>query len=76
MFINPNPDCQKECRFGEFGGATTLMYTTPVFDKHGINVNQDMNTTTYEMRCSTCKRQWIVAKKPNSITIKEITKPV
>lgn len=59
MFQNPNVSCDLNCRFSEIGPAqTTLAYYTPIYDKNGINVNPDGNTTSGSIGCSTCSKQW------------------
>lgn len=58
MVANPNPDCENECRFQEGLSMTTMAYYPPVYDKHGNNLNPDMNTTSGEIYCSTCNKTW------------------
>lgn len=56
--MNPNPGCELDCRFSDFGGMTTLAYYPPVYDKHGNNINPDRNVTTGHMKCLTCGTEW------------------
>lgn len=53
---NPNPSCEKECRFKEGVSVTTAAYYPPVYDKQGHNTNPDRNITTNIVKCSTCNR--------------------
>ena len=56
--MNPNPKCESDCRF-QFGvSMTTMAYYPPVYDKHGNNVNPDMNSTSGAIDCSVCKKHW------------------
>jgi len=56
---NPNPECPREdCRFSYGGGTTTCVYYIPVYDKNGVNINPDRNTTTFKVECLTCGRMW------------------
>ena len=55
----PDTSCDRnDCRFTFGPAATTLLYYTPIYDKHGNNTNPDGNTTTCDITCSTCKRVW------------------
>lgn len=55
---NPNPTCEKDCRFSYGMSMTTAMYFPPVYDKHGNNINPDGNITSGSISCSVCNRQW------------------
>ena len=64
-FKNPNPDCEREdCMFTygrEFtkgGVMSTLAYYIPTYDKNGVNINPDRNTTTFIVECIICKQKW------------------
>lgn len=56
--MNPNPTCEKECRFTHSGGSTTMMYYPPVYDKHGNNINPDGNITSGTTTCLVCNKKW------------------
>jgi hypothetical protein len=56
--MNPNPKCEGDCRFVHGVSMTTCMYYPPVYDKHGNNVNPDMNKTSGSIDCNTCKTHW------------------
>lgn len=58
MINNPNPNCDKECRFSEGISSTTAMYFPPVYDKHGNNLNPDGNITSSMISCGVCGRRW------------------
>ena len=70
--MNPNPTCQNEnCRF-HFGlSMTTAAYYPPVYDKHGNNINPDMNTTSGSVDCSTCKKHWTYISRNEKTTYTE-----
>lgn len=56
---NPNPECPREdCKFSYRCVSTTLAYYLPVYDKNGVNINPDRNTTTFSVECFTCGRMW------------------
>lgn len=57
--MNPNPTCDKDCRFHYGVSMTTAMYFAPVFDKHGNNLNPDGNITSSDVSCSVCGKKWI-----------------
>jgi hypothetical protein len=57
--MNPNPTCDKECRFRVSGGSTTCAYYAPIYDKFGVNINPDRNITTNEVTCTVCNRTWV-----------------
>jgi hypothetical protein len=56
--MNPNPTCKLDCRFSHGVSMTTMAYYPPVYDKHGNNVNPDMNSTSGSIYCSVCKKNW------------------
>ena len=56
--MNPNPTCEKDCRFVYGPTMTTCMYYPPVYDKHGNNINPDMNSTSGAVDCNVCKKHW------------------
>ena len=57
---NPNPECPREdCRFAYGGGRTTLAYYQPIYDKNGVNINPDGNTTTFKVNCLSCGKLWV-----------------
>lgn len=67
---NPDPKCEKECRFSCGPSMTTAMYYPPVYDKHGNNINPDMNTTTATMWCYTCEREWLYISQGDKVEFK------
>lgn len=57
--MNPNPNCQNDCRFVEVGPSmTTSMYFPPVYDKNGNNTNPDGNITSGTLSCRICNKTW------------------
>ena len=70
--MNPNPNCEKECRFHLGMSTTTCMYFTPVYDKHGNNINPDGNITSGSMTCSTCNKAWTYITQYDKTTYSEI----
>lgn len=56
--LNPDTTCEKDCRFHYGATFTTAAYYPPVFDKHGTNLNPDMNSTSGAIDCSVCKKHW------------------
>ena len=70
---NPNPTCQNDnCRFHYGVSMTTSMYFTPVYDKHGNNVNPDGNITSGSVACSTCNKAWTYSTQYDNTTYQEI----
>ena len=60
---NPNPTCEKSCKFqysNEF--ATTLAYNN-VYDKHGNKVSEDPNTYSGAVDCLECGKHWTYISK-------------
>lgn len=55
---NPNPTCDKECRFTFGQEFTTAAYYPPVYDKNGNIVSSDGNTITGYSECLTCDKKW------------------
>jgi hypothetical protein len=71
---NPDPTCEKECRFSYGPTVTTAMYYSPVFDKHGNNLNPDGNTSFSEVSCYVCQRSWYTSTQYGKTTFKLIEK--
>ena len=69
---NPNPTCEKECRFHSGFSTTTMMYYAPVYDKHGNNINPDGNITRGSVSCSVCNRSWTYATQFGETEYKEV----
>lgn len=67
---NPDPKCAKDCRFGNGPAMTTAAYYHPVYDKHGNNLNPDMNTTTSTVWCYTCGREWTYISQGDNVEFK------
>ena len=56
---NPNPECPREdCKFITFGGRTTLVAYIPIYNKNGVNINPDRNTTSFTVDCLSCGKKW------------------
>ena len=69
--MNPNPTCDKDCRFQFDMTTTTCMYYAPVYDKHGNNINPDGNITSGEVSCSVCGKTWQYSKQYDTTVCKE-----
>lgn len=69
--MNPNPNCDQECRFTYGPTMSTCVYYEPVFDKYGNNLNPDMNSHTTTVRCSVCHRSWNLTTKGKTSTFQE-----
>lgn len=76
LMSNPNPSCEKECRFSYGPTFTTAMYFTPVFDKHGNNLNPDGNTSSSEVHCAVCGKSWTSRTQYGKTEFAEIKDPV
>ena len=68
---NPNPTCDKDCRFTKGITTRTCVYYQPIYDKHGNNTNPDMNITGYSMSCLVCGMEWNVNEQNGMTTIEE-----
>ena len=71
QMLNPNPTCEKECRFVHGMSLTTAMYYEPVYDKHGNNLNPDGNITSSSVRCAVCNREWYATTQYGKTEYKE-----
>ena len=76
LMSNPNPNCDKECRFQYGVAMTTAMYFAPVYDKHGNNLNPDGNTTTGSVTCNVCGKRWTSVSQFGKTEFLEIKEPV
>lgn len=72
MFREISKNCDKECRFTKGLSMTTMAYYPPVYDKNGVNVNPDGNTTTCTVTCSTCNKKWTTSTRYGETTYEEV----
>jgi hypothetical protein len=72
--INPNPECPREdCRFEIEPGVSTLAYYKPIYDKNGVNINPDMNNSTFNVYCGICNKAWRGRTQMNQTTYEEVS---
>lgn len=70
---NPNPECPREdCRFTYSGGTSTLVAYIPIYDKNGVNINPDANTTTFKVNCLSCGKMWVGKSRLDETTYEEL----
>lgn len=69
--ININVECEKECMFRYGVSMTTAAYYPPVYNKAGVNVNPDMNTTSGDVTCITCGKSWFYISQNGNTTYTE-----
>lgn len=69
----PDKNCSNNCVFVEKPEARTCMYFQPIYDKSGININPDRNTTMGTMRCITCNRKWVYKERCGETSYEEVT---
>jgi hypothetical protein len=70
---NPNPECPKEdCKFGVLDETRTCMYFEPLYDKNGVNINPDSNTTTFKVICLSCGKMWVGKSRLDVTTYEEV----
>jgi hypothetical protein len=70
--MNPNPGCELDCRFTYGVTTTTCAYYPPVYDKHGNNLNPDLNVTSGSVRCSVCDKEWNYSTRCGETTFSEL----
>lgn len=72
--INPNPNCDQECRFSSDGGSTTCMGWTDTYDKNGnLVTGGNPNYTTEVIKCHTCGRSWTTeSQNGKTLSTKEL----
>ena len=67
------PKCERDdCRFRQGVSMSTLAYYVPVYDKNGVNLNPDGNTTTSNLECLTCGKRWYARTRYNETIHDEI----
>ncbi len=62
---------KNECRFRETSGMSTAMYYPPIYDARGVNLNPDMNSTSFSVSCSVCGRAWLAVLRGGITTYTE-----
>ena len=53
------PQCGSDYHSGCDIGMKTLMYFKPIY-KNGVNINPDMNTSTFNIKCHSCKTSFVM----------------
>jgi hypothetical protein len=51
---------------------TTLVAYIPIYDKNGVNINPDANTTTFNVNCSSCGKMWAGRTRLGETTYEEL----
>ena len=70
---NPTPECPRDdCRFTILSETRTCMYFQPIYDKNGVNINPDRNTTTSELNCLSCGKMWVGRTRLGNSTYEEV----
>jgi hypothetical protein len=70
---NPNPECPREdCKFTKSFEMRTCMYFQPIYDKNGVNINPDANTTTFKVNCTSCGKMWAGRTRLDETTYEEV----
>jgi len=70
--MNPNPTCKLECRFRHGMTMSTTVYYEPMYDKHGNNLNPDMNKSNTPIECGICDRRWSATTQGGKTTYEEL----
>lgn len=70
-FVDGGQGCMRDdCLITENGpSSTTCAYYPPIYNKQGVNVNPDMNTTTRSRRCLSCGKTWTESTQNGKTTI-------
>ena len=55
---NPNPTCQKKCKFIFGAEFQTALYCVKVYDKEGNIISDDSNATSGSVDCGVCGKHW------------------
>ena len=72
---NPNPDCERnDCQFIHGDMRTTCAAYIPIYDKNGVNINPDANTTSFKVNCLSCGKIWRGQTSMDVTTYEEIEK--
>lgn len=50
----------------------TCMYFQPIYDKNGVNINPDANTTTFKVNCTSCGKMWAGRTRLDETTYEEV----
>jgi hypothetical protein len=48
------------------------MYFQPIYDKNGVNINPDGNTTTFKVNCLSCGKLWVGKTRLGETTYEEV----
>ena len=65
-------DCDKNCAIQFTEGMTSCMYFPPIYNKFGVNINPDGNSTTGQCMCTTCMKQWKYVTQYGKTTFEEM----
>ena len=71
-YMNFKIDCDREdCTIQVSEGITTLVYYQPIYNKHGENINPDLNRSSGGANCRTCGKIWNYQTINNVTTMTE-----
>jgi hypothetical protein len=70
IFEQLSEGCDKDCRFDVGVSSVTAAYYPPVYDKNGVNVNPNGNTSRTQYHCMTCGKYWVTQTRLGETTIK------
>jgi hypothetical protein len=48
------------------------MYFQPIYDKNGVNINPDGNTTIFKVNCLSCGKLWVGKTRLGETTYEEV----
>jgi len=51
---------------------STTVYYEPMYDKHGNNLNPDMNKSNTPIECGICDRRWSATTQGGKTTYEEL----
>lgn len=66
---NPNPNCEKDCRFTYHSSVSSAMAWYPEYDKNGKLLNANPNYHMTSVSCKVCGQRWRIIEKYGQTTI-------
>lgn len=72
--INPNPKCEKECRFKYGASFSTAVWWERIYDKNGNLITSDPNSTRGSVECLICHKSWDYIGVAGTMTYEEKNK--
>lgn len=72
MFINPNPNCNNNCKFIFSEKVVETIIDHIVYDKKGNIITNNCKKITQRSSCLKCSKSWLIDNNMGDISINSL----